>query len=133
MGEKKLKISMHESEEKEKRAKYEETRINKVREDLEHTFKLKQEEVLSTIKRIKIDKKHEIDLMTKENLHLKHELGKLENKLKAQEVDYQEMKRGLLHEKHKKETSTMGQLKMENKGLKSNIEILERQVKEFQH
>ena len=47
------------------------------------------------------------------------ELDKMENKLKSQEVGFQEMKRELLHEKHKKETSTMGQLKMENKGLKT--------------
>ena len=49
--------------------------ISKVRENLEHEFKRKQEDVISTIKRMKADKTHEIELVRKQNAQIMREVS----------------------------------------------------------
>ena len=128
--EKKLKTSLYDIECQEKKLKLEQLRIEERRRELEQNYKLKTNEIVGSIKRLRNDNKMEIETLNRTISFLKNENDLISTKYRNEEKRCNDFRNELNKNKKHYDSSSIGQLQIENNKLNNKIIELNEKLNE---
>merc|ERR1719273_1490327 len=106
---------------KKKKIKLEQLRIEERKREIEQNYKLKTKEVIGSIKRLRNDNKMEIETLNRTIGFLKNENELISTKYRNEEKRCNDFRNELNKNRKQYDTSSIGQLQIENNKLNNKI------------